>query len=155
MKDLAKLKALHQEITNAREQGLLDALMAQRIYAEAKVASENDPRFLESFVHQLIVPKKAWLLEIEGWFEETVQAMTFRPIVSPDKQRNVELTLTQHMHKHPLDLVFEDGHKIEVDIIDPSYPLKTELWRVRLKRHNPNYKIGYAAYELGKSSSIV
>ena len=52
MKDLAKLKALHQEITTAREAGLLDAALAQRIHAEAILASENDPRFLESFFHQ-------------------------------------------------------------------------------------------------------
>ena len=49
MKDLAKLKALHQEITAAREAGLLNAALAQRIQAEAILASENDPRFLESF----------------------------------------------------------------------------------------------------------
>jgi hypothetical protein len=53
MKDLAKLKALHQEITTAREVGLLDAALAQRIYAEAILAAENDPRFLESFFHVL------------------------------------------------------------------------------------------------------
>ena len=53
MKDLAKLKALHQEITTAREAGLLDAVLAQRIHAEAILAAENDPRFLESFFHVL------------------------------------------------------------------------------------------------------
>ena len=52
MKDLAKLKALHQEISAAREAGLLDAALAQRIQAEAILASENDPSFLESFFHQ-------------------------------------------------------------------------------------------------------
>lgn len=51
MKDLAKLKALHQEITTAREAGLLDAALAQRIHAEAILATENDPRFLEFFSH--------------------------------------------------------------------------------------------------------
>ena len=52
MKDLAKLKALHQEITAAREADLLNATLAQRIQAEAILASDNDPRFLESFFHQ-------------------------------------------------------------------------------------------------------
>ena len=53
MKDLAKPRALHQEITTAREAGLLDAALAQRIHAEAILAAENDPRFLESFFHVL------------------------------------------------------------------------------------------------------
>jgi hypothetical protein len=53
MKDLAKLKALHQEIATAREAGLLDAALAQRIHSEAILAAENDPRFLESFFHVL------------------------------------------------------------------------------------------------------
>jgi hypothetical protein len=53
MKDLAKLKALHQEVATAREAGLLDAALAQRIHAEAVLAAENDPRFLESFFHVL------------------------------------------------------------------------------------------------------
>jgi hypothetical protein len=50
MKDLAKLKALHQETTTAREAGLLDAALPKRIYAKAILAAENDPRFLESFL---------------------------------------------------------------------------------------------------------
>ena len=54
MKNLAKLKALHQEITAAREAGLLNAALAQRIQAEAIQASDNDPSFLESFFHQLL-----------------------------------------------------------------------------------------------------
>lgn len=53
MKDLAKLRALHQEITAAREAGLLDAALAQRIHTKAILAAENDPRFLESFFHVL------------------------------------------------------------------------------------------------------
>ena len=36
----------------ARGAGLLDAILAQYIHAEAILASENDPRFLESFFHQ-------------------------------------------------------------------------------------------------------
>jgi hypothetical protein len=53
MKDLAKLKALYQEIATARDAGVLDAALAQRIHAEAILAAENDPRFLESFFHVL------------------------------------------------------------------------------------------------------
>jgi hypothetical protein len=53
MKDLAKPKALHQEITAAREAGCLDTVLAQRIHAEATLAAENDPRFLKSFFHVL------------------------------------------------------------------------------------------------------
>ncbi len=53
VKDLAKLKALHQEIATAREAGLLDAAFAQRIHTKAILAVENDPHFLESFFHVL------------------------------------------------------------------------------------------------------
>jgi hypothetical protein len=53
MKDPAKLKALHQEITTAREAGLLNAALAQRIHAEAILAAENNPHFLEFFFHVL------------------------------------------------------------------------------------------------------
>jgi hypothetical protein len=53
MKDLAKLKALHQEIITAKQAGQLSASLAQRIHAEAKLAAEDDPRFLESFFHAL------------------------------------------------------------------------------------------------------
>ena len=53
MKYLAKLKNLHQEIATAKEAGQLNAALAQRIHAEAILAAENDPRFLESFFHNL------------------------------------------------------------------------------------------------------
>ena len=49
MKNLAKLKALHQEITTTREAGLLNPALAQRIHAKAILTIENDLRFLEAF----------------------------------------------------------------------------------------------------------
>jgi hypothetical protein len=62
MKDLAKLKALHQEITTAREAGLLDAALAQRIHAKTILAAENDPRSLESVFH--VLPPELWKCEV-------------------------------------------------------------------------------------------
>jgi hypothetical protein len=67
MVDIQKLRALYNELIEAREAKTLTPDQAQRIRREAEKAANHDPRFLASFFHntppEFVQPRERYVIE--------------------------------------------------------------------------------------------